>query len=581
MAQVPYNPVPQEKPSGQDIPARHLDVPLGAFGGGVAQAEQGFGTQLEKTSDTIFERGMDLLKLKREAEAKEADAQYMIEAGKMHADYGALAGKEAVDAYPGYIQSLKDKRTEIRDKLNGDYTRKLYDGSSLSTMGRTIFNGAGHAATENKKFAVGASQARIAAAGEQSFEQPGDDIAFQKGINLVKQETRDKAPLSGWGPEQTEQAVQHNVSTMWAKRITGLARQEPFKAAKMLEDNRVNMVESDFLKVDNVVRAQSRAVGSANIANEVFAAGQETADRPAKSLAEMEAQVKQMAEKFDSKDPILANHAVAALRGQWNQANYAKNREQQTNEQTVAEGIQGGVRTVQELRTDPKIAAAIDALPPKKQNAIPDQINRYNAAVNKVTNQDNYQRLYGLSNNNVEEFLNTDITAEQLSQQDMRKLQEVQRKLKDQPNADPRVNRAMTQVRGAMGSQLEALGVYRRTDGNKEDYDRLTGAVQGALDVWQETHGKPATYKDVTETIAPQIIRQITEPGWLWGTNKVPFFKQTVPDEFVKARKDLATQNEQVEPTPEQIQKDFIRMKFMGLYGKKKESGTTTAQPPR
>lgn len=571
MPQVPYNPVPQEKPSNMGIPAVHVDAPLGAFGGGTAAATEGFGKEVDKSGDMLFARALELQKLKNDSEAKEADATYMEKAGLLHAEYGSLAGKAAVDAFPQYIKDLKKARADIRDGLSNDYTRKLYDGPSLSTYGRTVFNGAGHAATENKKYAIGASQARISAAGEQSFEQPEDDLAFQRGINLVKQETRDKAPLSGWGEDQTNLAVQHNVSTLWAKRITGLARQEPFKAAAMLEANRANMTEADFLKVDNVVRSQSRAVGSAQIANQVFAAGQETVDKPAKSLTEMEAEVKQKANEFDPKDPILANHAVSALRGQYNQSIYAKTREQQTNEQTVASGIQSGVRDIQQLRTDPKVAAAIDALPPKKQNAIPDQINRYNSAVNKVTNQDNYQRLYGLSNNNVEEFLNTDITVEQLSQQDMRKLQEVQRKMKEQPNSDPRVNRAMTQVRGAMGSQLEALGVYRRTDGNKEDYDRLTGAVQGALDVWQETHGKSATYKDVTETIGPQIIRQITEPGWLWGTNKVPFFKQTVPEEFTKARKEFATQNEQPEPTPEQMQKEYIRMKFMGLYGKKKE----------
>lgn len=573
MPQVPYDPIPKEKPNDFGIPARHVDAPIGAFGGGVAQAEEGFGKQVSSSGDMLFERAIELQKLKNDAEAKEADAQYMITAGKMHADYGALAGKDAVDAYPKYIQDLKDARGKIRDNLSNDYTRKLYDGASLSTFGRTVFNGAGHAATENKKYALGASQARIAAAGEQAFEQPADDIAFAKATRMVEAETRDKASLNGWSPEQTELAAKANVSTLLAKRITGLARQEPFKAAEMLEANRDKMLESDFLKVDNTVRSQSRAVGSVNIANEVFSAGQETEDKPAKSLAEMETEVKAKAIAQDPKDPILAQHAVAALRGQYNQANFAKKQEQITDNQTVEYAIiQGGVRDIQQLRLDPKVAAAIDALPPSVQRGIPARINNFNGQANKASNEQTYQRLYGLSNNNVEEFLNTDLTGEQLSQQDMRKLQEVQRKMKDQPNADPRVNRAMSQIRGALGSQLESLGVYRRTDGNKEDYDKLTGALQGALDVWQETHGKPASYKEITETIGPQLIRKITEPGWLWGTNKVDFFKQTVPEEFTKARKEFATQNEQPEPSPEQMQKEYIRMKFMGLYGKKKES---------
>lgn len=571
MPAVPYNPVPQEKPSGQGIPQRHLDVPVVAFGGGVAKATEGLGGQIEKSNDQLWNMAFELQKLKLDSEAKEADAQYVIAAGDMHAKFGALAGKDAVDAYPQYMADLKKARENIRDGLSSDYARKLYDGPSLSTFGRTVFNGAGHAATENKKYAVSASQARIAAAGEQAFEQPADDVAFTKATRMVEAETRDKAPLAGWGPEQTELAVKANVSTLLAKRITGLARQEPFKAAAMLEASREKMLETDFLKVDNVVRSQSRAVGSVNIANEVFAGGQETVNKPAKSLAEMEAEVKAKATAQDPKDPLLATHAVSALRGQYNQSVYAKTREQQTNEQTVAAAIQGGVRDVQQLRLDPKIAAAIDALPPKKQNDIPNQINRYNAAVNKVTNQDNYQRLYGLSNNNVEEFLNTDITAEQLSQQDMRKLQEMQRKMKERPNSDPRVTTAVGWMKGSFGTQLESMGIYKRGPDNKDDYDKYTGAVSQALDVWMETHGKAPSYKEFTDTIGPQIIRNVTEPGRFWGTNQVRFFKQTVPDEFTEDQKKIAAENSQPEPSAEQIQKEFIRAKFMGLYGKKKQ----------
>lgn len=571
MPQVPYNPVPQERPSGHGIPARHIDAPIGAFGGGVAAATEQLGGQIEKSNDEIFNRAVAIKQMQNDAEAKEADSQYMIEAGKLHADYGALAGKEAVDAYPKYVEQLKKTREDIRDSLNSDYTRKQFDGSSLSTMGRTIFNGAGHAATENKKYAIGASQARIAAAGEQAFEQPEDDIAFHKATRMVEAETRDKAALNGWSPEQTDLVAKSNVSTLLAKRITGLARQAPFEAAKMLEENRPKMLESDFLKVDNVVRSQSRAVGSAQIAQEVFSAGQETIDKPAKPLAQMEDEARKRAEVVDPKDPILANHAVQVLRGQYNQADFAKKREQVNNEQTVAQGIQGGVRTVQELRTDPKIAAAIDALPPKRQNEIPAQINRYNAAANKVTNQDNDQILYGMSNNDVEKFLNTDVTQMQLSQERIRHWQEVQRKLGEKPNQDPRVDRAMNQIRGAFSTQLEALKVYRRGPDNHDDYDKFTGAVSAALDTWRDTNGKPPSYKDVTETIAPQIIRKITEPGKWYGTNQVEFFKQSVPDVFAKTRKQFAIDREQPEPTPEQIEKDFIRYQSIKLFGKKKE----------
>lgn len=571
MPKVPYNPVPESTPGGAAIPAVHINAPVEAFGGASAAGLGQVGSEVSKFGDMIFQRALDLQKLNNEASAREADAKYMMKAGALHAEYGSLAGKAAVDAYPQYMKDLQDSRKAIRDGLPNDYTRKLYDAPSLSTMGRTIFNGAGHAATENKKYAIGASGARIEASGEQAFMLPNDDVAFQKGVNAVKSETVNQAPLAGWGPEQTDKAIAHNVSGMWTKRIIGLSRTAPFDAAAMLEKNRGSMVEADFLRADNAVRSQSRAVGSVNIANEVFVEGMETPTKPQTSLADMEEETRKRAEAKDPNDPVLVQHAVSALRGRYNQSEYAKRQEKLTNEQTIAEGIKSGVKDIQQLRTDPKVAAAIDALPPKQQLAIPKQINSYNASVNKTTNEENDIRLLGMSNNDVEGFLNTDVTQEPLSQERMRYYMEKQRKLKELPNADPRVNRAVSNIRTAFGTQLESLGVYKRTDGNKADYDRFTGAVQSAIDVWQETHGKAATYKDVTETIGPQVIRKITEPGWIWGTNDVPFFKQTVPSKFTDEYKSFKTNAGEIEPTPEQTQKAYIRMQFMKLYGNKKE----------
>lgn len=566
---VPYNPVPSVEPVQRGEQRFSVNTPGAAFGENIAQAVEGLGQTMQHSGDELFTRALAMQQLKNESDARDADAQYMVTAGEKHAKFSALEGKDAVDAYPAYAKDLQDTRKQFRDNLKTDQARKMFDSQSLSTMGRSIFNGAGHAATQNKIYAIGSNKAQVEAYSEAALANPKDDVAFQDYANQTRDRVAEEAELRGWSNEQADQATDDAVSKLWSKRIMGLSRSEPNAAARMMEANKDSLTGSDYFKVENAVRGQSRAVGSVNIANGVYAAGQPTDDKPGKTLAEMETEVKAKAAEIDPDDPILAQHAITALRGQWNQSKYAVGQEKITNIQTISAGIQSGVQNIQELRTDPKVAAAIDALPAKDQLAIPGQINRYNDAKNKVTNQDNYQRLYGMSNNDVEQFLNTDVTKEQLSQQDMRKLQEQQRKLKEMPNADPRVNRAVGQIRTAMGTQLEALGIYKRTDGNKDDYDKFTGAVQGALDVWQETHGKPATYKDITDTIGPQVIRQTTEPGRFWGTNKVPYFKQSVPEAFTKASKDFATSQGQVEPTEEQIQKDFTRTQFMRLYEKK------------
>lgn len=602
--QVPYNPVSSEKPSTGGTPSYNVSVSSNAFGAQEAQAKvaaaQGIGQaqveairavghaevalwgsvgslgeEVNKVGNEMWQRAVSLQQLRNDTEAREADTQYVIKAGQLHADFDTLQGKARVDAFPGYMKALKDEREKIRNGLSNDDSRRKYDGPSMTFMSRSIFNGAGAAATANKQWQLNTAKSQMDLDAKTVEDDPKDDVLFQQKLNRTLGNAGTIAAIQGFEKgSPTEKSLYLQTSSgLWAQRIIGLSRTAPFEALEMLDKNKTKLTGADFMKVDNVVRAQGRAVGAVNIANVVYNAGTNVEEgKPVKTLAQMEKEATDKANELNPDDPLLAKHAVEALRGRYNQDKYARRQEEVANLQTVAAGIERGVRDERELRADPAVAAAIDALPKDKRLAIPGQINRYNAARDKVTNQDNYQRLYGLANNDVEAFLNTDITKEQLSQEDMRKLQEKQRKLKEVPTQDPRVWRAMDQIRVAMGPQLEALKIYKREVGNKEQYDKYTGAVQAALDVWQETNGKPATYRDVVDTIGPQIIQQVSEPGWLWGTNKVPFYAKTVPPEFSNKLKADIIAKGGAEPTQEQIQRAYTRTEFIKLYGKKKES---------
>jgi hypothetical protein len=201
MAQVPYSGVPQVAPGGEATPRYSADTPIGAFGGASAAAMGTLGKQIEGAGNEVFQRGLAMQDLYNHSEAQEADAKYMETAGKLHADYSSLSGKAAVDAYPKYIQDLKDSRDGLKATLSNGMSQKLFDSQSLSTMGRTIFNGAGHAATENKKYALGASKARVEAISDQTLAQPQDDKAFQAGLETSEREVRAQAQLAGIGSD--------------------------------------------------------------------------------------------------------------------------------------------------------------------------------------------------------------------------------------------------------------------------------------------------------------------------------------------------------------------------------------------
>ncbi len=179
MPQVPFSGVPSVAPGGTPLSRYRADVSAETFGGGVGAALNSLGGQLQRSGNELFERGLAMQTLYNHSEAQEADAKYTEEAGRLHADFNSLEGKNAVDAYPGYIENLKKTRQSIRDGLSNETSQKLFESSSNGTMGRSIFNGAGYAAGQNKRYAVGASVARVAAVGNQTLSFPEDERSFK------------------------------------------------------------------------------------------------------------------------------------------------------------------------------------------------------------------------------------------------------------------------------------------------------------------------------------------------------------------------------------------------------------------
>jgi hypothetical protein len=328
-----------------------------------------------------------------------------------------------------------------------------------------------------------------------------------------------------------------------------------------------------------VVDNANRAVGSVNIAQSVVNNHVGDDGKPDASFEVMQKEAEAQAAQQAPGDALMVKHTVDALKGIYNQKIYADKQFKWENSQTIDAGIQNGVKDIQELRaSDPKVADAIDNLPKSEQLKIPGRINAYNAARDKVGSQDSLTRLTGLRNNNVEAFLNTDPSDPklQLNQAQQREVMGWQQQDKKKQNEDPRVNRAMTWLRDARGGELAALGVFHRDNKNPDDYDHMTGTLSSALDLWQQAHGKPAEYKDVVDTIGPQIIQSRAVPGAWWGTNQEPFFKPDVNSKEYKAfvdktTKDVTDQGGAV-PDEAQIDRAYTRMQLLKLYPTKSKS---------
>jgi hypothetical protein len=272
MAQVPYSGVPSVAPGGVAQSRYHADVNENTFGGNVGAALGSLGGQLQRSGNELFQRGVAMQDLYNHSVAQEADAQYTEKAGLLHANYNSLEGKNAVDAYPTYIEDLKKTRSEIAKGLPNPAAQKLFESSSNGTMGRSIFNGAGHAAGQNKAYAIGASTARVAAVGSQTLSFPEDDRSFNQGLEVTEQEVRAQGLLKGAAPEAIDEAVSTQKSKLWGERIKGMAKQDPMTATKWLEDGikRGDVRGEDIGKLTNIVQQQRNTVGARMISNQVM-----------------------------------------------------------------------------------------------------------------------------------------------------------------------------------------------------------------------------------------------------------------------------------------------------------------------
>lgn len=581
MPKVPYNPVPSVEPQAIPTPNVSINTPPAAFGANVAQAFEGLGKVAEHAGNEIWSRAIALQELNNRTEADAAATDYSIKAGKAHAEFSALQGKSAVDALDPYYTSLQKQREDVRKTLSNPMAQKLFDSESRGVMARTMFNAAGHAASENKRWVAGTSQARI----DQTYEMVlHDPSTLDAGLRTIEEQIRGtQAGIAGWSREKTDLEVDKAKSKLLTSMITGVTRSEPNKGAALLEKYRDQLHGDDLNKLDNTVRVQQRAVESVNIGNNTYDDNVGTDDKPGMTLAQMQTEARARAEKLNPNDPILAQHAVSALQARWNQQQHADRVELIQNKDTVQSGIeQLGPRTMQQLMTDPKVAAAIDRLPAAERNKIPNQINTWNRAHDTQTRMETYNKLVGMANNNIVGFIDEDIMSHKdLSQPDMKKLMKIQDDLKKNPTRDPRVFQAMSQLRGQYGSLMRELKVFNSTD-DKGEFDKFTGALSGALTAWVDVHKKPPTSDEIRNAIAPQLFKEVTEPRTVFGVGlgnrTVRQFDVQVPEKFSNEFKAQAAADGQ--PADDSIvYRAYIREQLKTLYSKPKPSEAKPGAP--
>lgn len=569
MPRVPYTGTLEVGLKNIPLPS---DAPIAAFGGATAQATQQLGNSLERAGDEIFKQAVAMQQVANQTEASDAAAEYMIQAGKLHADYGALQGREAVDAYPAFAENVRKLQEDMSQKLSNGMAKKMFDSETRGTMARTIYSGAGHSATQLKAWSIGSAQASADLSAKWIEDNPTDDVGHRDRMNDIIAKTDEVSAARGLSESQAELARKTAISKATALRIIGLSRIDITAAGSMLDRDAKLLSEPDRLHVDQVVTTQRRSVESGRIALQVY--------DPTKPLRDNQDAARAAAKKLAPNDPILEQHAVAAVDGRYNQDKRATAQERYENTEAVNAAISEGVRDVNDLLSRPGMSAIVAALPERDRLALPGRINTFNAARDKVANEDRFKTLLGLAQNDPEAFMDIDPLSEKLNQNQMNVIRSMQAKAREKPGGDPQVTAAMNQIKGARAAELQALRIYKRSD-NEELYDQFTGALQSALMAWRQENGKAPSYKDITETIAPMLLRETHQRNWFertLGINDERRFEQllgqAVPDAWAAEARRRVLAAGRPEPTDADIKRAYLRETFSKLFAKPKKDTT-------
>lgn len=591
--------VPTQVPQGY-APDVHVDAPVDAFGGAVGHALEGLGNQIEQSSDKIWAQAVNLQNLQNETDAKNADAKYMMESGKMHADFINLEGTNAgPQALQKHIQDLQDLRVNYRNDLNPAAAR-MYDASSLGFMGRNIFNAAGHSGQQMKVAANGAADSRISMAQQNMGQYSDDDVTQQRSVRQIESEVDAKGRNSGWSPEQIDATKQEAVSTGYAQRVMAIAKTNAPRAQRMLDEavEKGMITENTANKLQATVQTQFRDQGSRFISDKVLG-DRRNGDEDNKPVQEYIDAGLEEAKKYNSKDPLFGDYVRSRIVTDYNRQHAIETDTDNMNTRVIGQALvkanaEGNLPTsLEELKAiNPDVSKAWDEMGrnPDKQQRVLKQLEQNAKGVNIPTTPENMQQYHtyrGQAMAGTDEeraaFMAHDFGSEgKMTLTQRNGLMTMQDQMKHQAaisaTSDPRTSRAL----GMLKPDLVAAGIDPRGgDDNRKDYYSFVGGLQDQLDQYSKDHPGKLPSREEIRTMGSQLMQeQVTSKGMFWDT-KEPMYKLTVPeDEATRIKADPYWAKRNVTPNESMIARIYRAEQFKEHYAGSGKKPAEAAFPP-
>jgi len=145
-----YEPYPTVAPKG--APGNdflRVDARPGAFGGRVAQAEEGFGKDVEHAADVGFQTAFSKERLDSQTNVAQQNTHFNNQAGDLTESYLETKGLDAKNGLQKYKDDLNSLYEETRGQTRNPYEQSLLDRETRSQMDRFYALGSHHAATQS------------------------------------------------------------------------------------------------------------------------------------------------------------------------------------------------------------------------------------------------------------------------------------------------------------------------------------------------------------------------------------------------------------------------------------------------
>ena len=359
--------------------------------------------------------------------------------------------------------------------------------TAVSTLSRSIFNGAGAAATAQREAALTSIDAQEKWNEKRSYD--GSGSTSKTALGLWSRSVSKAALMpGGYSPERERLLAAQGKSNLAYNRIIGLARNQPFEAGQLLEKYKSEglLFGPQLQAATDKVQGFTESVGTDIIANKVMDQYRLPDGTFSKSAAEMREEAVQQAKSIYPTDPKIGTATQAAFDKNFNQHNWAVHQDELAVKQQMSDYITKGVVQVAQLPPD-----LVKRMSPAQIREFPIVANTYRSALNKQTNQDQYDRLLGLYNNDNAKFMDTNVLQiEGLSKGNIDFFLKLQRQAS--ANGDPRVARAMGWLKNSVPGTLNELGIIGSSK-SEDSANKFVGALHEAIQAWQEERGK-ATY---------------------------------------------------------------------------------------